>query len=363
MKKIFKPIGIIAIIAVIGFSMTACEEEDDPSPKSPTSQWTTVTQSVFGSDDNINEIAYGNGKFVACNYSKGGDNTKIATSTDGVTWTAADVSNIFDIFDIRAIAYGNGKFVTGGCSYNESTYISTTKIATSTDGTTWTAIDVSGIFGGGSIRAIAYGNGKFVAGGWNGKMATSTDGVTWTAVDVSSIFGTSGYIGKIAYGNGKFVACGNSHNESTAISTIKIATSTDGTTWTAVTQSVFVGSGYGHYISAIAYGNGKFVACAYDDLSDNTKIATSMDGVIWTAVTQSSALGSDDYISAIAYGNGKFVACGWNGKMATSTDGVTWTAVDVSGIFGGGSIRAIAYGNDKFVAGGYSGKMAYMLDN
>jgi len=68
MKKIFRLIEIIALAAVIGFSMTACGEEDD-SPKS---------QSDF---DIIEAIVYGNGKFVTiCN-------GKIATSTDGIKWT------------------------------------------------------------------------------------------------------------------------------------------------------------------------------------------------------------------------------------------------------------------------------------
>jgi len=35
MKKIFKLIGIIAIVAIIGFSFTACEEEEDDPPPPP----------------------------------------------------------------------------------------------------------------------------------------------------------------------------------------------------------------------------------------------------------------------------------------------------------------------------------------
>ena len=35
MKKIFKVFGIVALVAVIGFSFTSCEEEDDPPPPPP----------------------------------------------------------------------------------------------------------------------------------------------------------------------------------------------------------------------------------------------------------------------------------------------------------------------------------------
>jgi hypothetical protein len=210
------------------------------------------------------------------------------------------------------------------------------------DGWTTVAKSTFGEDGENEIHAIAYGNGKFVAGGWNGKMAYSSDnGVTWTAV-ANSTFGDT-YIYTIAYGNDKFVAGGNYG---------KMAYSSDGVTWTAVANSTFGNSG----IEAIAYGNGKFVAGG-----SNGKMAWSTDGTTWTAVSNST-FGSNysDRIYAIAYGDGKFVAGGSGGKMATSTDGTTWTAVADS-TFGGNSIYAIAYGNGKFVAVG--DKRAYSSDN
>jgi hypothetical protein len=70
---------------------------------------------------------------------------------------------------------------------------------------------------------IAWGGGKFVAVGYDGKAAYSTDGTNWTAVGDSK-FGTSAIRG-IAWGGDKFVAVGNYG---------KMATSPDGTTWTAV---------------------------------------------------------------------------------------------------------------------------------
>jgi hypothetical protein len=255
--------------------------------------FTAVSNSTFGTDYNINAIAYGsNGstvsKFVAVGgngYSQGG---KIAYSADGVTWTDVKLNSLFLNNNILiAITYGNGKFVAGGYS-----------VGWSTDGVTWTEVSNS-TFGNNSINAITYGsNGstvsKFVAVGNSGKMAWSTDGITWTAVS-NSTFGTS-IIRTIAYGNGKFVAGGNSG---------KMATSTDGVTWTAVTNSTFGTSA----IYTIAYGNGKFVA----GISGDSKIVYSSDGVTWTAVSNSTF---DSWINAISYGNGKFVAVGDSGKMA-----------------------------------------------
>jgi len=70
--------------------------------------WTGVKNSTFGTNT-INKIAYGNNKFVAV-----GQEGKMATSPDGVTWTAVEYNNIFGSFHITAIAYGNNRFVAVG---------------------------------------------------------------------------------------------------------------------------------------------------------------------------------------------------------------------------------------------------------
>jgi hypothetical protein len=79
-------------------------------------------------------------------------------------------------------------------------------IAYSTDGATWMKVANSPF----SYRtySIAYGDGKFVAGGTRGKVAYSTDGATWTAV-ANSTFSDTADINDIAYGGGKFVAVGD----------------------------------------------------------------------------------------------------------------------------------------------------------
>jgi len=69
--------------------------------------WTTVEQDIFAGENVLN-IAYGGGKFVA----NGWGNT-MAYSTDGITWPALDTS-AFDFDRINGIAYGNGRFVAVG---------------------------------------------------------------------------------------------------------------------------------------------------------------------------------------------------------------------------------------------------------
>jgi len=203
------------------------------------------------------------------------------------------------------------------------------------------------------INAIAYGNNTFVAVGGvrNGvsvNMATSTDGRTWSAVS-DNPFGRSIYT--IAYGNNTFFVSGGDISDD--LNSRKTATSTDGRTWTAVSDST-LNSTLGRYytIYVIAYGDGKFVA------SNGSTTRTSTNGTTWTAVSD-SIFGTDGPIQAIAYGNGKFVAGTYKGKTATSTDGRTWTAVTDSTI---SCITAIACGNGKFIAVGDKGKIATSTD-
>jgi len=308
------------------------------------SGWTAITNSTFA-DTTINVIAHGNNKFVA-----GGDAGKMAYSSDGVTWTAINTGTLFDYVyneetrkaSVKGIAYGNNKFIAGGTKG---------KMATSTDGITWTAVDISSIFNAGDdINAIAYGNNMFVATG--DRTAYSSDGLTWTRSN--NPFASWDWVNTIVYGNGKFVVGGASED---------VAYSTDGVTWTKANSNI--GGGF-FEIKALGYGSNMFVVAGGN--VSREKMATSPDGVTWTALANSIAndFGTFGHIYTIAYGNNKFVAVGNYGRMAYSPDGITWTKEDVTGIFGSGgndSINAIVFVNGRFVVGGANGKMAYSTGN
>jgi hypothetical protein len=114
------------------------------------------------------------------------------------------------------------------------------------------------VFGTTPINSIAFGGGKFVAVGNDGKIAYSTDnGTTWTRVvnspfDISSISDTNYYqIRSIAYGNGRFVAVGS---RSSGNYPGKIAFSTDGITWM---QAPFQTGGTSTF-NSVAYGEGTY---------------------------------------------------------------------------------------------------------
>jgi len=354
----------IALIAVMGFSMTACATNNQgTSPVTLT--WTEVRP--FGvpepdarqDDNNIFwSVYYGGGKFFAV---RNNDN-RLMYSEDGITWTEITPSPFNN--GRAAIAYGGGTFVAG--RYLDMVY--------SADGITWTKSAFNENAG---ILSLAYGDGKFVLGSDWGRLYLSTDGITWTRTESAFEVHRA-----IAYGGGKFVAVGNTQDWSNGESMTPgvIAYSADGgvtweysadiawnradEVWSITEQSIFDET----MVFDVAYGGGKFVAVGGEQTwgskyENPARMAYSTDGVTWTAIKQ-SIFGEEDSIRAIAYGGGKFVVVGFrrnnmsNATMAYSTDGITWTEVEDIPTSNRG-IFDIAYGGGRFVIVLGEDKIAY----
>jgi hypothetical protein len=254
-------------------------------------------------------------------------------------WTVV-ASNLFNGYGINSIAWGNGKFVAVGGNG---------KMAYSSDGIEWTVVADSK-FGTSNIKSIAWGNGIFVAGGNDGKMSYSPDGINWTAVADNKFTGY--HIRSIAWGNGKFFAVGSGDLES-----VKMVYSEDGIYWATVMDSNFYEI---NEIFDIEWGNNGSTVNKFVAVGDYGQVANSSNGITWTVVSE-NLLGPVNRIFDIAWVNNKFFAVGDNGKMAYSSDGIEWTAVEDSK-FGTSTITNIAWGNNKFVAVGDFGKMAYSPD-
>jgi hypothetical protein len=121
--------------------------------QSDVTNWMAVDNSPFGSDS-IGGITYGGGKFVAVSYDNG-----IAYSEFGLSWTKIENPTDSSLYEVT---YGNGMFVA----------VDGRDIVISSDGITWTVVPRQ-YNGNVSASAIAYGNGKFVIGGYDGKLAYS----------------------------------------------------------------------------------------------------------------------------------------------------------------------------------------------
>jgi hypothetical protein len=412
MKNVLKAFGIIALVAIIGFSFTACGGDDGGntgggdkdlpgtitiSPSTGVTTGTKLTATYSGSEtvsyqwkNGSTNVGTNSREFTP---TEAGSYTVTVSAEDYKSKTSVAVTVTGDTPDLKGIITVNptgpvqaGTKLTAKYEYGSERVSFQWK----KDGSNVTTTYLNG------WEYMPTESGSYTvtvsAEGYNPKTSAAvTVTPKWTAVTGTSGGGLTGqHIYAITYANNKFVAGSSSGLMATSTDGItwtglgggvfafyssvvskyadiltitygnnmfvaggsfgKMATSPDGTSWTAVTQSIFDNNAY---IYGIAYGNSKFVA-----VSDGGEMATSPDGTTWTAVTQSIFNAG---ISAITYANDKFVAVGGGGKMATSTDGTTWTAVEDSK-FGTDKIRAIAFCNDKFFAGGDNGKMATSTD-
>jgi hypothetical protein len=170
--------------------------------------------------------------------------------------------------------------------------------------------------------------------------SSSTDGITWVSGSPPGA-----YFSAVAYGNGVFVAVSNYDKDYNA-STIA-AYSTNGNTWTPAVLPAAV------TWSSVAYGNSTFVAVA----PYTTAAASSTNGITWTLRTLplNRAWNSLTYVNNIFYALASRESANvpTTTTAASSTDGITWTTrtMPVAGKW-----RAISFGNSTYVAvaGGYN---------
>lgn len=252
-----------------------------------------------------NDVAYGNGKFVAI----AEQTSRGAYSEDGITWKQMNmpVSAYW-----QSIAYGNGKFV--AVSYNNSAVS-----AYSLDGVSWTQTTMPASAEWGSV---VYGADKFVAiANKSDHAAYSLDGITWVETTMPS---NSPWL-DIAYGDNKFIVVSYEGGN--------LAYSNDGITWEQTTM--FPSAGW----RSVTYGNGVFVAVE----RDSNNAAYSSDGINWTM----TKLPASGFWGNVVYGNGLFVATMGDGYAAAySRDGINWTSLGKTT----SDYWDVAYGDGKFVA-------------
>jgi hypothetical protein len=247
----------------------------------------------------------------------------------GLQWEFQTNSRLFDGVASN-IAFGNGIYVAIG--YNGST----SKVSTSSDGINWTERTVGTSV---QLHSICYGNGLFVAvGGYTNGLITSSDGITWTSRTVPN-YGNNG-IAKVIFGNGVFVALPGI-NATTNPYQNKILFSSDGITWTE--QSLGV-----NYLTDIAFGNGIFIAVGGNWATTPNSLATSSNGSTWSLQTVPT---NSNTLNNIIYGNGIFVGftrfTKTDNNLFTSVDGVNWTLSNLPYIMP--SIGTISYGKGLYL--------------
>lgn len=263
-------------------------------------------RSAFFNTSTVTDIASGNGIVVI-----GGAHGGISISSNMVDWTPT--ASPFNREGINSIAFGNGKFVA----------ISSTGIAWSTNGITWTLASHNTalyIY----FKRVRYVNGKFYVLSGSDEMLESSDGITWTLRTLTY----SAH--DIAYGNGKYLIVTNS--------TISL-TSTNGTSWTSQTTIA---------AKSAVFGNGRFVIG-----TGAGAISSSSDCVTWSSHTSGF---STTAIVKIDYCSNLFVAVGNSGIVSTSSDGMTWTVRDVGLTT---QVNAAVFFNNYYMVCGSYGAISY----
>ncbi len=280
----------------------------------------------------VRAIAFAQGTFVAV-----GDANAIATSPDGVSWTARSSGNaglnpaeqktnllhedyicaygdaqrllVTSSWSSVAVSYDGGERWAGtGDNDNEDAMLTAVAdtpnglvavgelgcVRVSRDGIVWQqcATDASGW-----IWGVATTPTGVVAVGEFGLIMSSPDLVTWHVLEPV----TSETLTSVAAGGGHLVAVGDNGT---------VVSSDDGRIWTAGETGLPVD------MSAVAFGAGFFVG-----VGQAGTLATSVGGRAWNTVT----IGVTADLNDVAFLEGEFVAVGGGGTILTSGNGTTWT--------------------------------------
>ncbi len=279
--------------------------------------WTTA---ISGTTVELTDVVYGNGQFVVASYALNG----VLVSNDGRTWIRPVIPPSYEWLRATRLAFGSGRFVVAG----DSGYV-----ASSTDGRTWSA-GASGLSS--IITDIAYGGDRFVAVTDTGETCYSTDGQHWT---IGGFTGTPSPIfrTRVAYGDGRWLTLGSG----------RVATSTNGLTWTRTTADLSNGAGWVY--DALAYFRGRFFAWGA-----GLPLLSSVDGTTWRVELETP--NPLFFPNALAASSDRLVAAGRFGGLRSSADGATWTNHTVNTV--NGDLRSAAYGAGRWIVAGTQGLAA-----
>ncbi|HYE30108.1 MAG TPA: hypothetical protein VEH27_01650 [Methylomirabilota bacterium] len=211
---------------------------------------------------------------------------------------------------------------------------------------------------GSRLNSVAWGNGLFVAVGKAGNIVTSEDGMDWA----TTIFDPTVTLEEVRFEDGEFIARGEGYtlasehgrtwrpvsyaelgfqfearNESVRLGWDGMALwrSTNGQPW-----QLTLPPSPGESVSALAYGNGRFVAAIF------TSFRTSVDGLEWASSTTPFS-----YARSLAYAFGKFYAVAYEPghfmpKVVSSADGLDWREVATGDV---GIVKKVQAAGDALV--------------
>ncbi|MBI5689039.1 MAG: PKD domain-containing protein [Verrucomicrobia bacterium] len=188
---------------------------------------------------------------------------------------------------------------------------------------------------GNDLRGAVRVGGKWWIVGGSGAFLTLDGAGSVTTLD----FPTTQNLTAIAYGNGRFVAAGPYYDAGAREEIGSLWTSTDGYAWTPLLTTVFDS----FTLNFVAFSGDQWLAGSTGGL-----LLTSTDGINWARQLS----GVTTSIKAAAYGGGTWVVVGAGGRALTSRDGVAWTS-HATGVTT--DLNGIAFREGMFTAVGAAG--------
>lgn len=216
-----------------------------------------------------------------------------------------------------------------------------------------------------NLKAVTASESLLVAVGDKGEILTSTDGQAWTKRPVSDDLNL--YFEAVSYGQGRFTAAGMDWDFTAEGWCGVVYGSSDGVHWSRVHKCPLVAGQEGSHLTALAYGNGKWIATGYGGT-----VIGSTDGVAWSTENV-PGLNAAVAVADVAYGAGHFLAVGhryeegfYSGspRVWALPDGGAWLLRDArgSGLADWQDFRRIRFVGDRFVAGGFHSRVRVSTD-
>lgn len=276
--------NIIPVVnrVVVGGTSGMLRYKDTPIT---TGSWTNPGTDGF----TITSLTYGNDLYVA------GSFQSVWTSTDATSWSVTAMPPEFNFYDVVSIAYGAGVYVAMSSIANV--------IATSTNGTDWTArttpLDVN------NSLTVVFGGTCFLASGGT-SVVRSTNGITWSTVTTGL---PSLPVYCIVWTGSEFVMATNNSNQAVR--------SSDGITWSPLTIGT---RGTGNYYKAGAYAPDKGMVL----METNGYYRKSDSNLSNWVQYQISGITGD--INSVIYDGTNFIAIS-DSVCKYSSDGISWTDI------------------------------------
>lgn len=256
-------------------------------------------------------------------------------STAKLAWTAKATLGK----QLNSVIYALGKFITVGAD-GYTAYATTPA--------TWTA-GTSSDSGTTNLNSVASNGSTVVAVGDNGRILTSTDGQSWTPATAVPA-GTPNLYGVTYSTNGTWVAVGAS---------CQVLTSTDAQTWTAKTITA---SGSGctdlRSVATVAVTTNNVTSYSFAAVgtgSSGGAIVTSSDGSTWTQLTD---VGTAALYAVTPSADGRFAAVGAGGAIFLASSLNTWAAPTTASPTSA-TLYGLTRGNAIYTAVGSGGANIY----